>query len=155
MSFFEQQKIMVPVLDVLDLKVAAQTIKPEQTFTFLSRCIFQISWAAATKVFTQFGADAALTNGINLTYIKHEILPDTLKDMNSFSLYAYDTRVDTDTGAAPSHIMSSRFSFWKFTHDSRGLRLSPYREFGIVLKDDLSSSNNAIIKVVLEGWRLE
>lgn len=146
---------MVPVIEILNLKVAAGTIRPTQPFTFLTRVIAHIDWASADISFAKFGVDTALTNGIQFTYIDHNMLPQPIKKLDDFTLYAYDTRIDSDTQTTPAHHMSSRLSFFKFTLEGKGLIISPFHRFAVIVQDNLSGSSNTAIELVLQGWRWE
>lgn len=146
-----------PVIETLDLRVTAQEIETTKYFTYLSRIIFIIEWASNSTFFSQFGGDAALTNGLQLSYRDRLLLDPThtLKSINEFSHYMYDVRVDVDdTAVTKLRHMTGRLSFFKFTYDDLGLFISPDHKFRIIVQDDLSGSANTEILAILQGWQL-
>jgi hypothetical protein len=142
-----------PVMEELNLKVSEQDVPLTQDFLFVKRIVFNIQWPAATVLFSTFGVDAALTNGIQLKYANRLILPHGIKFNSEFGEFCYDTRIDTDATAPKINTLTARLSIWKFTKNGEGLRLDPDRKFFIVVQDDLSSSANTHITANVQGWR--
>lgn len=142
------------ISDILDLKVDVSRVKPTESFRYITRAIFFINWAAAQTVFTQFGVDAALTKGLQIRYGDKDILATGLKSINDFSALSYDTRVDADGSGTPNRHMVTRLSFFKVTRNQLGLFVGKDRDFAINVQDDLSSSSNSAISVMLQGWRI-
>lgn len=138
-----------PQLDNLNLRVDVGIVKPEKNFTIISRGIWFVEWANANILNSQFGGDTALTIGIQIVYNNKPLLPVTIKHNHDFSRYAYDTRVDSDDTAPQINSLVSRFSFFKFVKG--GLKMGGKNNFEVLVQDDLSSSDNSEICLMLEG----
>ena len=144
-----------PVIDVLDLRVNIGEVRPNKTFRYLRRMMFSIIFPANSVLFSKFGADAALTNGIKMIYKGEAVAPIGLKDMFSFSRLAYDMRIDTDeTAVTKLNMMTARFSMWKVTRDEMGFYMGAGTDFHFKVQDNLSGSANTSIVVILQGWRI-
>lgn len=144
----------MPVLEEVDLMVTAQVIPLKKRFDWISRIIWTIVFPSATVLFTSFGVDAALTNGIQIKYINNLILPHGIKSNGEFSETSYDTRIDTDATGVKINYLVSRLSFTRFTKDRNGLRIDAWRNLFLVVQDDLSGSSNTHIIATVEGWRI-
>lgn len=155
MSFFDKarDRFPFPVVDELDLKVIAKDVPLKKSFDFISRIIWFVQFPTATILFTEFGVDAALTNGIQIKYLNQLILPHGIRNNAEFSKYSYDTRIDSDATAPKINYLSSRFSFTRFTRNMLGIKVDSRRQFFISVQDDLSGSSNTTISAMIEGWR--
>lgn len=140
-----------PVIDRCDIRKTAQTFTPNRTFTYLSRLLFHVMWASAKITLINFADNAALTNGIQILYDGNPLFTEAIKENHDFAIYAYDSNIQSDNAAAPSHHLTSRLSFTKFTAGGIGLRLDGNHTFEIVTQDDLSAVGSGIF-VTLEGW---
>ncbi len=142
-----------PVMEEVNLMVTTQEILVSYDFLFVKRIIFNIQWPAATVLFSTFGVDAALTNGIQIKYADKLILPHGIRSNAEFGEFSYDVRIDTDATAPKINTLTSRLSIWKFTKNGEGLRIDPDRPLFVVVQDDLSGSSNTHIAANIQGWR--
>lgn len=140
-------------MEELDLMVSEQDVPLTQDFLYIKRIMFNVQWANATVLFSTFGVDAALTKGIQLKYMDKIILPHGIKNNAEFNEFAYDVRIDSDATAVKLNTLVARLSFWKYTENSKGLRIDPDRKFFVVVQDDLSGSSNIHIAANVQGWR--
>jgi hypothetical protein len=141
----------IPLIEVVDIRKTAQTLEIQKPFIFIERLIIYIKFASNTILFTTFGKEAALTNGIQLSYNDMDLLDEEWKDNSDFLLYAYDVRTDTDATGTKINILTSRFTFTKFTPN--GIYMEGSNKLEIKIGDDLSSSNTEV-KLVFEGWKV-
>lgn len=146
------RKLQFPVIEELNLRVTAQDVPLTKPFRFVKRIIFHIEFATNTLVFTAFGKETALAKGLQIKYANELLLPHGLQRNGDFSGVSYDTRIDTDATGTKINFLNSRFSFWKFTRNGEGLRITPDKQLSVVVQDDLSSSNT-LIEAYVQGWR--
>lgn len=144
----------VPVMEEVDLMVIAQEIPLKKRFDFVSRIIWYVQWPSNQVLFTTFGVDTALTNGIQVKYINDLILPHPIRTNGEFSETAYDVRIDTDATGTKINQLTARLSFTKFTKDEVGLKIDAWRNLFLVVQDNLSGSSNSKIIATVEGWRI-
>jgi hypothetical protein len=147
--------IATPQIEVLDLHVTARDIPLTKNFTGISRTIWQLTFAGATVDFQKFGQDAALANGIQITYNDRPLLPEAIKANADFGKYCFDTRTDPIGASAASvnRILSSRFSFWKFMpRELLGLSMDRNDTFEVNIQDDMSVLGTDPITLTIEGW---
>lgn len=143
-----------PVMEEIDLKVTVQEIPLTKDFLFVKRVIFNIQWAAVKELFSTFGVDAALTNGIQIKYAGHLLFPHGIRNNAEFGEYMYDLLVVTDeTPVTALNSLVARFSFDRITKNGEGLRINPDRKFYLVVQDDLSGSANTHLVANVQGWR--
>ena len=142
-----------PVMEELNLMVTPKNVPLTKDFLYVKRIIFNIEWPSATVLFSTFGVDAALTNGLQVKYANHLILPHGITKNSEFSEFSYDVRIDTDATAPKINTLTARLSLWKFTKNGEGLRIDPDRELFVVVQDDLSGSSNTHIAANVQGWR--
>lgn len=154
MSFRRRKQFPVPVLEEVDLKVIVSVIPLKNRFDYISRIIWAVVFASNTVLYTSFGADPALTKGVQIKYIDNFLLPHGIKSNGEFSETSYDTRIDTDATGTKINYLTSRLSFTKFTKDGVGLKIDAWRNLFLVVQDDLSGSANTHIIATVEGWRI-
>lgn len=142
-----------PVIEEIELNVAAKVIEVEKHFDYISRVVWNIEWVEVAYNWTNFGVDAALTGGIQIKYANRHILPHGIRKNSDFGALAYDTKLIIDNAAAKNVLLQSRFSFTKFTKDMKGLHITNDKRFAIVVQDDLSGTSNSVIEVYVEGWK--
>lgn len=143
-----------PIFEVLDLRVTAQTLSPTKPFQLISRLIWYIRFPLNNVLFSNFGADGALTNGIQLKYNEIELLDEPIQDLSDLPHYAYDFDLIQDATAVTK--LNMAFSRWSFVklggNEFNGLVVGRDKKFEVIVNDDLSGSANTEIHCVVEGW---
>ena len=143
-----------PVMEEIDLIKTVSKIRIRDDFLFVKRIIYNIQWPANQVLFSTFGVDAALTNGLQLEYNDHLLLPHGIKTNAEFGETMYDVRIDTDaTGVTKLNSLTARLSIWKFTKNGEGLRIDPDRQLFLVVQDDLSGTSKTHNTANVQGWR--
>lgn len=146
-----QQLKKRPVIEIVDIRKTAQTIRLNQPFTKVSRLITFYEWEATTVDYHLFAGDAILTNGIQILVDKRELLPETIKANRDHLKYAYDVAFKVDSVGVTKHAyLTSRLSFHKFMGNEEGVDLTSY-DLDVVIQDDLSSVGTEL-KWIFEGW---
>ncbi len=156
MSFFNRgkDKFPIPVVEEIDLKVTAGEISLKKDINCISRILFTIVFPTNTLLYTTFGVDAALTNGINIRYLKELLFDHGIRTNGEFMEFAYDINILTDATAVKINYLTARLSFFKFTKDDLGLKIDSRRKFFLVVGDNLSGSSNTRIIANVQGWRI-
>ena len=156
MSFLDRKKGRwpVPVMEEVNLKVIVSEIKLKKRFDFITRIIWFVQWPSATVLFSTFGVDAALTNGIQVKYLDQLILPHGIKTNAEFSETSYDVRIDSDATAPKINNLTARMSFFKFTRKAEGIKIDAWRNLSFLVQDNLSGSSNTHIIATVQGWRI-
>lgn len=140
-----------PVIEQINFKsgVGIQTVA--ENFVFITRALWSMKWEGVIN-YDLFGINAALVNGVWLTYNGERITP-ALKDMHAIQKLSFDFTVQGDAHPPTArNFMSSRFSFTKFAPN--GLQMHNGESFGIENGDNLLASANLEMGITLEGWTI-
>ncbi len=137
--------------DRIDCKVTVQEIPMARLFSGITRVMFRIEWITVAAEFAKFGADNALTNGINIKYLGSAIFSDNIKSLADIMALSYDYNIDSDGAGMTVFHFTSRLTFGKF-NDLRYLSISKVTDLVVDINDDLSGSGNAKIHLTFEGF---
>lgn len=139
--------------EVLDLRVIAKTVEPLKIFECIRVGIMHITFPINNVLFSNFGADPPLTKGIQFVYDKIPILDEPL--INLFSLGHYDLplqHLQDATATTKLNMVTTKFKFFEDMPDGLYMGDSS-RRFEVLVQDDLSSSANTEIHLILKGWK--
>ncbi len=146
----QNQKRKRPIIELVDLRVTAQTIKLIQPFTRVERIIVLHNFDGDTVDYDEFANDTILTNGIQLLVDNRPLLPEPIKAMRDYMRYAFDTDFASDTkGVAKESNFTARFTFRRFIWPE-GIN-AVERDIEVVIQDDLSARGN-ILTWSFQGW---
>lgn len=139
-----------PIIELVDLRVTAQTIRLKQPFARIERMIVLHNFDGDTVDYDEFANDTILTNGLQLLVDNRILLPEPIKAMRDYMRYAFDTDVSSDTkGVAKESNFTARFTFRRFMWPD-GIN-AVERNIEVVIQDDLSARGN-ILTWAFEGW---
>lgn len=139
-----------PIIELVNLRVTAQTIKLAQPFTRIERMIVLHNFDGDTVDYDEFANDTILTNGLQLLVDKRPLLQEPIKAMRDYMRYAFDTDFVSDTkGVAKESNFTARFTFRRFIWPE-GIN-AVERDIEVVIQDDLSARGN-ILTWAFEGW---
>ncbi len=111
-----------------------------------------MEWVTIVAEFSKFGADVALTNGINIKYKDAPMFSEPIMDLADWIAVSQDYIIDSDGAGMTVHHFVSRLSFWKFSPNMKYLPLDDPSDIVVAVNDDLSGSANSKIHFTFEGF---
>lgn len=139
-----------PIIELVDARVTAQTIKLVQPFARIERMIVFHNFDGDTVDYDEFANDTILTNGLQIMVDNRPLFPEPIKAMRDYMRYAFDTDFVSDTkGVAKESNFTARLTFRRFIWPEG---INPIeRNIDVVVQDDLSARGN-ILTWAFQGW---
>lgn len=143
------QKRKRPLIEIVDIRKIAQTIRLKREFVHIERMIVFHNFDGDTVDYDEFANDTILTNGLQIIIDNKPLFDEPIKAMRDYMRYAFDTDVHSDTkGVAKESNFSARFTFKRFIPD--GIN-AVGRDIDVVIQDNLSLRGN-ILSWAFQGW---
>lgn len=148
------EAVVQPVIELVDLRVdgsiVTQHLNQTEDFTFVTRIIFNLHWAANDLKWSDFGTAAGgLTNGTSISY-DNQTLNSPIQIIHEFAHLAFDVEIKSDDKNPQINHLSSRLSFFKFV--PTGLDMAGNRNLTFTVNDNLTAVCSMFM-VSIEGWK--